>query len=129
MLITRICPPARQIGADTPPRLPTACHELNRELSVLYTGRLTRMVLDVEQGALYHYEISREHSRHLIAVPSTRTTSTPPTPNSTYSRAGCGASWDFPATDARRCSQHLGCSRFLDPCEPLRPGCWRSRSA
>ncbi|WP_144128099.1 hypothetical protein [Catellatospora sichuanensis] len=43
-------------------------HELNRELSVLYTGRLTRMVLDVEQGALYHYEISREPSRHLIAV-------------------------------------------------------------
>ncbi|GAA1408606.1 hypothetical protein [Catellatospora coxensis] len=41
---------------------------LNEELAALYTGNLTRTVLDVEQGAIYHHEISRNPHRHLIAV-------------------------------------------------------------
>ncbi|WP_020524624.1 hypothetical protein [Catelliglobosispora koreensis] len=41
---------------------------LDQQLGHLHTGTLVRLVLDVEQGAIYYYEISRNPSRHLIAV-------------------------------------------------------------
>lgn len=41
---------------------------LNEQLHHLHTGPLVRLMLDVEQGALYYCEISREPGRHLIAV-------------------------------------------------------------
>jgi hypothetical protein len=41
---------------------------LNGQLADLQTGPLVRLVLDVEQGALYYYEISHTPKRHLIAV-------------------------------------------------------------
>lgn len=41
---------------------------LDQELAHLHTGPLIRLVLDVEQGAIYYYEISRNPSLHLIAV-------------------------------------------------------------
>ncbi len=41
---------------------------LEGRLGRLHTGRLVRVVLDVEQGAIYYYEVSREPARHLVAV-------------------------------------------------------------
>ncbi|MEV4410383.1 hypothetical protein [Catellatospora sp. NPDC049609] len=43
-------------------------HSLRGRLDRLHTGRLVRIVLDVEQGALYYQELSREPARHLIGV-------------------------------------------------------------
>ncbi|GAA2365410.1 hypothetical protein Cme02nite_31570 [Catellatospora methionotrophica] len=43
-------------------------HDLDPQLAHLHTGPLVRLVLDVEQGAIYYYEVSRNPSRHLVAV-------------------------------------------------------------